>query len=295
MEFKLTIPTDENGLAGRECPSCERYFKIKFGTGLKDPGPCHCPYCNHVAPHDYFLTKDQIKYAESHVLNYAEKYILNSLKKLETKPKRNQLISLEIKVKGRSTPIAYYSEKDLEQNVCCQNCTLEYAIYGKFGYCPDCGIHNSHEIFITNINLFKKMLKLSLSSEPEVSKKIIDNALEDSVSVFDGFCRSALKLKDSSHKISFQNLKAARKTLIKKYNFDIAEGINKNNWNKALLSFQKRHLMAHSLGIIDQEYINKTNSDQSLLGKQVEVTREEVEEITELLKKMAENLSVFVS
>ena len=103
MEFKLTIPTDENGLAGRECPSCERYFKIKFGTGLKDPGPCHCPYCNHVAPHDYFWTKDQIKYAESHVLNYAEKYILNSLKKLETKPKRNQLISLEINEKERNS------------------------------------------------------------------------------------------------------------------------------------------------------------------------------------------------
>lgn len=295
MEIKLEMPTDVKGFAGRECPVCKRYFKIKFGTGLKSPAPCYCPYCNHVAAHDDFWTREQKNYVDSYIHNYADNIIYNALKKLETKPKRNQLISLEIKVKGRPTPIAYYSERDLEQYVYCKNCTLEYAIYGKFGYCPDCGIHNSHDIFITNIELFKKLLLLSQNSEKAISKLIIEDALENSISTFDGFCRNALKVKDSSSNISFQNIDNARKNLIKKYNFDIAQGIDKIDWNKIILSFQKRHLLAHSLGKIDQEYINKTNSDQSLLDNQVEVTQEEVMEITNFLKNMAENLSVFVS
>ena len=51
----------------------------------------------------------------------------------------------------------------------------------------------------------------------------------------------------------------------------------------------------NNLGKIDQEFINKTNSDNSLLDKPVIISREEVIEITDFLKKMAENLSVFLS
>lgn len=293
--IKIQMMTDNNGFVGRECPACKRYFKVKFGTGFKHPAPCHCPYCNHIAPHDQFWTEEQINYIHSYARNYADKRIFETLKKFESKPKRNQLISFEIKVKGKPTSIAYYSERDLEQNVYCKNCTLEYAIYGRLGYCPDCGIHNSHEIFITNMRLFKKLLILSQNSEPEISKLIIEDALENSISTFDGFCRETIKLKDSSFNISFQNIDNARKKLMKKYNFDIAKGINKADWEKIINSFQKRHLLAHKLGIIDQEYIKNTNSDQSLLGKPVAIKREEVIEIADFLKKMAENLSVFVS
>ncbi len=92
------------------------------------------------------------------------------------------MISLSIEVKGKPTPIAYYSERELEQNVYCKNCTLEYAIFKKFGYCSYCGIHNSHDIFITNIELFKKLLLLSQNSEPKISKLIIEDALENPIS-----------------------------------------------------------------------------------------------------------------
>ena len=44
----VTLEPDEKGVTGRECPSCEQYFKIQFGTGLKGDGlPCHCPYCGY--------------------------------------------------------------------------------------------------------------------------------------------------------------------------------------------------------------------------------------------------------
>lgn len=92
------------------------------------------------------------------------------------------MISLSIEVKGKPTPIAYYSERELEQNVYCTNCTLEYAIFKKFGYCSYYGIHNSHDIFITNIELFKKLLLLSQNSEPKISKLIIEDALENPIS-----------------------------------------------------------------------------------------------------------------
>ena len=61
MEFSVNIEADEAGYTGRECPKCEKYFKIKFGTGLPEATECHCPYCNHIGPQDEFWTKQQIE------------------------------------------------------------------------------------------------------------------------------------------------------------------------------------------------------------------------------------------
>lgn len=44
--IRVTLPTDESGMVGRQCPSstCGRYFKLKLGTGLPTSAS-HCPYC----------------------------------------------------------------------------------------------------------------------------------------------------------------------------------------------------------------------------------------------------------
>jgi len=70
--FSISIPPDENGLIGRECPEpkCENYFKIQPGTGLKGEDlRCHCPYCGHAAGQDKFFSKAQVEYAKFVVLN----------------------------------------------------------------------------------------------------------------------------------------------------------------------------------------------------------------------------------
>jgi hypothetical protein len=71
-QVSVSIPTDERGLLGRECPvpECLGYFKVKSGTGLTGPGlQCHCPYCGHVADPNSFWTKEQIEYAQSVVVS----------------------------------------------------------------------------------------------------------------------------------------------------------------------------------------------------------------------------------
>ena len=150
MKIPIKLNPDHEGYTGRECLKCEKYFKIKFGTGLPNATDCHCPYCNYVGPQDEFWTKQQIKYAQSVAFNKLTGELLKNLKKLEVKPKKNQLISIGISVKGRTAPVIYYAEKDLEEKITCNNCTLEYSIYGIFGFCPDCGIHNSLQIFEAN-------------------------------------------------------------------------------------------------------------------------------------------------
>jgi len=95
-----------------------------------------------------------------------------------------------MKVKSSTPhPISYYREKKLETEVVCDNCTLRYAIYGVFGWCPDCGTHNSFQILTKNLELAKKELALAEKAEKDLAEHLIGDALENVVSAFDGFGR----------------------------------------------------------------------------------------------------------
>jgi len=70
-ELTISIPTDADGLRGRECPDdkCSPgYFKVKPGTGVVEGQvTAFCPYCRTVAPPDKFTTKEQLRYAKETV------------------------------------------------------------------------------------------------------------------------------------------------------------------------------------------------------------------------------------
>ncbi|ASU38909.1 MULTISPECIES: hypothetical protein [Herbaspirillum] len=287
MEFSVPIEPDDEGYLGRECPECEKYFKIKGGTGIPDVPGCHCPYCNHVDGHDTFWTKAQIEYAQSVALHEVSRHLLGEMKKMERRPDRNAFISIGITVKGEPTPIARYSERELEERVTCAACTLQYTIYGAFGYCPDCGVHNSQQIACANFDLSLKLLDLAAGAEANVQAKLVENALEDVVSAFDGFGREHCA--GLAYKLSFQNIDAARTKLQKEEGFDIGAGVAQDEWDFVCEQFQKRHLLAHKMGIVDEEFVRKTDS-RLPVGRKVPIEEADVRSLVKILKTVVDTL-----
>nr|WP_321258904.1 hypothetical protein [uncultured Pseudodesulfovibrio sp.] len=293
MEFSVSIESDEDGYIGRECPECEKYFKVKNGTGLLDATDCHCPYCNNVDPHDHYWTQQQIEYAQSVALNQISGELLGQLKKLERKPDRNAFISIGITVEGSPTPIVHYTEEELEERVTCAGCTLEYTIYGAFGYCPDCGVHNSSQIVNANFDLALKIVELASQAEDDVQSKLIENALEDAVSAFDGFGREHCSA--AAPKVSFQNISAAKDKLASKLGVDISDGVASDQWDFLCEQFQKRHLLAHRMGIVDEEFICKTGCSPELEGRKVPISVDDVKTSIQLLKIVVNNIFTSIS
>lgn len=293
MEIPVKINPDANGYTGRECPQCERYFKIKFGTGIPGVNDCHCPYCNHVGSQNTFWTKQQVEYAKSVALNQISSEIVDQLKQMERKPDPNAFISIGITVKGNPIPITYYAESDLEQIVVCTNCTMDYTIYGAFGFCPDCGTHNSLQILDANLDLVLKVLELAASTPDEIKVKLIENALEDAISAFDGFGREhCLNLTTIS---SFQNIANTKDKLVREHNIDISKNLSEKQWQFLCTQFQKRHLLAHRMGVIDEEYINRTNTPSEYLGRKATITDSDVRELLQYLRVVSRNLTNVVT
>jgi len=297
--FNIPISKDEEGFLGRECPvtDCEGYFKITPGTGLQGTTDCICPYCGHKGHQNKFFTKDQIEYAKSVAIRKITGAIVKDLKTLEFehKPKGPFGIGLSLKVEpGRQRPIYWYREKELETQIVCSSCTLKYAVYGVFGFCPDCGQHNSLQILQNNLNLVQKMMDLAKSAEAELSVKVIENAMEDCISAFDGFGRELCRIhgKKSRHpdkinKISFQNLGGAQEGIKNHFEFDLTTGIDNDEWRIANISFQKRHLLAHKMGIIDEEYVKRSGDTTAIIGRKIVITSEDVVRLIPIIEKLA--------
>lgn len=301
-QFRISIPSDEKGFTGRECPNaeCLGYFKIKLGTGLKGNDlPCHCPYCGHADGQDKFYTEEQIEYAKSVAMNRITGALIKDLKKLEFehRPQGGFGIGISLKVKGRPHPIHYYREKQLETEVICEKCTLEYTIYGVFGFCPDCGVHNSLQIFNKNLDLAQKMITLASNQEQAIAEQLIVNALEDCVSSFDAFGREICKTYISKaiapekvETLSFQNIERARDRVKELFDLDFLQGLDSNEWTFVIRCFHKRHLYAHKMGVTDEAYIDAADDPSAVLGRKVWVQPEEVSCLIALLRKIAGNL-----
>ena len=298
--ISISILADENCFTGRECPqpACEGYFKIEFGTGLKGDGlPCHCPYCGHAAGHNQFWTKEQAKYIESIARRKITEAIRKDLKKLEFdhKPKGAFGIGISMKVKpGRQPPIHYYREKQLETEVVCTNCTLRYSVYGVFAFCPDCGQHNSIQILDKNLEVVRKMLEMAMREGKALAEKLIENALEDCVSAFDGFGRELSRVHANkartpakAEKMSFQNLEATRKSFLDLFGIDLSTAVEPEEWRAAAMAFQKRHLIAHKLGVVDQDYMAKTGDTRAGVGRKISIDAGEVNELAEIINTLA--------
>lgn len=294
--MSIPLPPDADGYTGRECPHCKSYFKIVFGTGLKGITHAFCPYCGHKDDASAFNTEEQIEYVKSIAFKYIADELFRSFKTLEGRyPRQRSFINLEIKVeRGSPVRIAHYTEKDLETRLICDTCTLSYAVYGVFAFCPDCGQHNSLQMLNSNLAIVDKMLTMTETVEADVREALLESCLGKIVSVVDGYGRElcAVYSKKASDpakaaRVSFQNIVAAQSHINTHFGFDMASALSGDEWQGIIRLFQKRHLLAHKAGEVDDEYITKANDPAAVKGRKVSLRQEEVAGLLDQIRRMA--------
>jgi len=285
-----------NGFIGRECPvqECLGHFMIKPGTGLigKDL-PCRCPYCGHTGAHDQFWREEQLKYVQSVVHQQLVDALRKPMRDMARRVNSQRgLVTMQFKP-GSTPPIRHYREKQLETEVTCAKCTLQFTIYGVFAYCPDCGVHNSFQILEKNLDLVEKQLSLVAQVEGELAAHLVGDALENAVSAFDGFGREIARVnathatnQTKAEGLSFQNLTGAQRNVQDLFGFDISLCLSSEQWTTAIRGFQKRHLLSHSMGVVDKKYMAAANDPHAVLGRKVTIRPEEVSELASILRTL---------
>ncbi len=303
--IEVTFPRDEEGFVGRECPNrnCLGYFKVKPGTGLTGPDlACHCPYCGHAGRSDTFLTPDQIEYARSLAMRRVGEALQRDLKGLEFNHRpRPGSFGIGVSVKftpGTPVPIRHYRERSLETHITCAKCTLDYAIFGLFAFCPDCREHNSGQMLEKNLELIVKQLALAESqTDADLKRQLTEDALENCVSAFDGFARESCRVRGAKSvdpigaaQISFQNLDRADQRLRTLFQVELSTCLAAHEWQSARRSFMRRHLLAHRSGVVDEQYRREAQDPAAILGRRIAITPEAVTELIGCVRQLGRAL-----
>jgi len=141
---------------------------------------------------------------------------------------------------------------------------------------------------IENLDFARKKLVLAESVDQEFAAAVIADALSGVVSAFDGFGRELCS--DWDARASFQNLDGGRKRVQQGFNFDMADCLTVDEWHSACRSFQKRHLLAHKMGVIDEEYVQKTGDPMAVVGRKITLATDEVASLIGMVEKVGKRL-----
>jgi len=304
--MSVQLPVDADGLVGRECPdfSCSPgYFKVKLGTGITEGQvEAYCPYCRHADKPSSFTTKAQAEYAKNIVQREAVKGMSNMFETaLGLGPSRKKrfgggFISMEMSYKPGHLPhVRPPLEEELRRDVICPKCGLEHAVFGLAIWCPDCG----NDVFLVHVTKEFEVVRRMLADVkrrhqqlgPRVAARDVENALEDTVSIFEAALRAMTRRHIKNSGISdeevedalrkrvgnkYQSIQLAAEVCKQEFSVELFEDCDKSEVETLRLTFEKRHPITHNLGIVDRKYLEKARVG-GFEGRDVPVTVDEIE------------------
>lgn len=310
----IEMPLDENEYFDRKCPNedCNRIFKVKFNDWeniVKDE-VVYCPICKHEAPATEWNTSEQFEYIKSSGINHIQSQIGKAMQKNASQFNRKQKpsfisISLSYKPGNKIIPIPPAIAKELEQNYTCNKCNCRYSFLGSAYFCPACGSENldgNITEWMRNIeNFISKYSEINVSllnvlSEEE-SESYITQLVEEHyckiVSVFQIFAEKTFCQYSGSESIKirknmFQNLNDSSVKWKELSNKSYEDIFDHKKYALIKEHFQIRHLLMHTSGIIDEDFVKKTNSTKYKIGTRIILSNNTLKDFLTLTKELME-------
>lgn len=314
MQIPITLNSDEKGYFDRECPNeeCLYKFKIKM-SDWKDKvsdEEVHCPMCGHMDTSEKWWTQEQLEamqeIAASYALNYIEKELDKSFSKLARSTRHNKFVKITYK-KGKRTsfinnPIGQSEEWETELK--CSVCETEYSVIGTAYFCPCCGHNNiesamkdslcSVEKMINSLDEMENMLidKVGKDVARNMVRSMLEGSLGDVISSFQKYAESVYTRK--SRKITkvndFQIVEKGSKLFSEEFGYGYEKWLTNNELKQMNLLFQRRHLLEHNGGIVDDRYIDKSGDTTYVKGQRIVMHKEDAIELIRIVTKLCDGL-----
>ena len=206
------------------------------------------------------------------------------------------LIRLDVSVRYDPVPIHNYVEEQLETEVICDQCGLEFAVYGVFASCPDCGQLNALKVLLSSLETAKKKLALSKDRglEQDLRRDFLKDALASSIGAFDAYGKALRAHRAmagfSARSNLFQDIEMLDAELCAAGMPGVEQLIGTSAWEDMKWFFQSRHVYSHNAGVVDTRFVAKQPTHASLLGRLLPLDATRVEKNIEELGRLARKL-----
>jgi hypothetical protein len=316
VTIQVPIETDEDGYYDRRCPSdaCQADFKVllqDWKDKVQDE-QVFCPVCRHEAPSSEWSTPKQQKYLRAVATAHVQKVISQALKQDAQRFNRQHkkgFVQLSMHYRPSSIPVAVPPEAAdvMQQKFVCENCACTYACIGAAFFCPACGHNSALSTLSQTLATVRQVIDslptlrnlLSETYNIDLAENTIRHTLEDSIARLVGaFQRFTETLFDNlpnqtnfkRRKNVFQNLEESSKLWQKAKNIGYKQLLSKHDYDELQILFQKRHVLAHRDGIVDQEYIDKTGDRTYCIGQRLVIRDKDILRLADLIEKLTNNL-----
>jgi hypothetical protein len=321
LELRVPLPHSPTGKIYRFCPNstCEpRLFLLgerlvsEFEVANSPlvrrqpniPG-ITCPYCGHDDDDSEFLFQGDIIAAQNEVERLAAQDVQDQLADIVRRFNRKMsssksLIDVRMEVKRSPTRRRFNWRPDLLRNLACNICGREYGVYTIALFCPDCGARNVAVHFQREIELIRQQIDIAAEANAadraELGYRLLGNAHEDVLTAFETYLKSiyrffaiqsGFELQKKPRPNAFQSLLTGRKLFLE-LGVDPYAAINEDDFTFLSLNIQKRHVIGHNLGMVDEAYKEFAAIEQP--GQTVHVLSEEISRFAGICQRIIEYL-----
>jgi hypothetical protein len=290
------IQSDKQGMWGRNCPACQKYFRTNHVFDVT-----FCPYCAAGAPSLAFVSQDQRKYITSCYDAFARAYI----------GKKNSAV--ELADITDQNPAWHYSEVKQQFHFKCseKGCDAETDILGEYGYCPRCGRTNARKLFLDRVDkLLKRVDEVRNTVADRKERGLIwEEMTKNIVGDFEHLAKHIrIKLlrfpmtpnrRKRLEELNFQKPLQANDALVQWFDIGLFVWPGDSTTPKRLVPeselpfikkmIQRRHILIHNGGIVDQEYLDLSGDTQVQLGERISISSKETKRFIEIIRAMADN------
>jgi Zn finger protein HypA/HybF involved in hydrogenase expression len=280
LSFTIQFPTRE-GFLSRQCAAvdCKRVFKV-HKDDIRDE--MHCPYCGTAFPNDQLWTDEQERFIRESALHRVQPLLEHEI---------NEMFRRAFSGPGwtfspgtpepRKVPPTAPDELATDSELKCPQCNVRFQVEGIFGFCPACRSENLR-LYDANLAIIRR--EIAENANPA---RALRHAYSDLVSTFEIFCRKEAAARGLGTG-RFQNIAAARKFFVDALSIDIWSPLSPDVSLSVRRAFQKRHVLEHNAGTIDQRYISEVPEDASLVGGDVWLDTSELELAATGVRRMLE-------
>ena len=310
----ISMLSDNKGYLDRQCPNekCQFRFKVSLEDWLSlvSDEKVYCPMCGYTSSAINWFTDGQIGQIQDIVRNYAiikaQEMFDDAFQELSRSTRNNKYVKITYRPGERITfinnPIGQC--KEWETDILCEKCGTHYSVIGSAYFCPCCGYNSAVNSYNDSLDSINRMIdslnevkslmteKYGLDSAESTCRKMLESSIGDMVSAYQKF--ASTKLEEITGKAQrandFQIVDKGSQMFEKYTGYNYLSWISKSDFEFMNITFQKRHIIEHNNGIVDQYYIDKTGDNNYSVGQRLIVKDVDAYKLLGILRKLGDGI-----
>jgi Zn finger protein HypA/HybF involved in hydrogenase expression len=284
----VMLVSDKERLFGRTCPNCGGYFRTADVAQIM----C-CPYCSTRANLIRFTTQNQLYFIDEIRKRYLEGFRGNEVEEIDLDAVAQTL--------PNNRPTWAYSEESQQHRFDCRRCKNRFDILGQYGCCPVCGARNSLDVLTSQLDTLQAQFESANNAVTDRHDRAVEwEKMTKCISDFEAMARDIQgqlarlpmtpRRRKDVEKISYQQIVKADEMMRSYFGIELLKDFGSSEKDFLNKMFNRRHILTHNAGRVDQEYLDRTSDSGVRLHEKIAVRSREIARLILLLKKIAANL-----